>query len=174
MLNRDRLVRVLLVLGGIVAGFATIVPWLFGWVVILAGGGAEYHGIQNTGRPTSQQLLKFSEWQPGSDNLYPTHMARLPPESAITEYRVGRAYGLLTKMVFYEAKYRLPDGTHQVAHAFGPEPLISHRKDVLYFSLIGGPILCVSFFVFAARYRRPSVPDNVFSNETPLNSDPTA
>ena len=169
MPNRSRLVRVLLVLVGIVAGFATIVPWLFGWLVILAAGGNEYHGIQDTGRPTSQHLLKFSDWIPGSGDLRPSHFRNLPTESVITEYRVGRAYGVLTKMVFYEAKYRLPDGSVRIDHAFGSEPLLSHRKGVLYGCLIGGPIFSYALFVLNYRLRSTSLRDEVHSTGMPSN-----
>ena len=161
MPNRDSLFRGLCILGATVAGVASIVPWLFGLIVIMATAGSEYHEIQNTGRPGSQCLLKFTDWRSGTGGLGPSHVFYLPPESVITEYRVGRAYGSLTKMVFYEAKYRLPDGSVRVAPADGPEPLLSHREDVLLGWLVGGPIASCAFFVLYFRLRHTSLRENV-------------
>ena len=166
MPNRRALFRAICILGGTAASIVSIVPWLFGLMVIIAAGGSEYHEIQNTGRPISQHLLKFTDWRSGGGELRPSHVLNLPTESVITEYRVGRAYGTLTKMVFYEAKYRLPDGSVRVAPADGPEPLLSHREDVLYGCLIGGPIVSCAFFVLYFRLRRTSLREDVHPTGT--------
>ena len=139
---------------GLAAGFGTIVPWLGGWAVILAAAGGEYHGIHETGRPTSQRLLHFGGWINGAGNLSRSHIVHIPEDGEIVEHRVGKVYGAITKLVFYEAKYRFRDGSTRIAPADGPEPLVSHRQDVLWALFILGPLLAVAFFVAFNRLGR--------------------
>ena len=134
-------------------------PWLLGWAVILASGGAEYHAIRETGLPSSVDLLAWSNWKSGTSELRRSHILHdLDPNAKIIEYRTGSAVGYCTQFIFYQAKYELPDGAIRVAHADGPRSLISHRTLVVVSSLVICLSIAIVLFIIAARLRRSEFP----------------
>ncbi len=138
----------------VIASVATpVLAWFLGWVVILGAGGGEYHAIHDSDQPASYKLLTFGAWQTGGGPCSLSHIQTLPRDTEIIEHRVGNASGIITKMVYYEAKYQMPDGTVRVTHASGPIPLISHRKDTLIFCILGPALFAASLF-FASSHMK--------------------
>ena len=159
---RVRLLRntlsVLCVIVGIASLFAAVVPWAAGWVSIIASSGREQSEIRKNGLPTCMHLLAWTDWQDGSGDLHnSTLLENLPAESRIIAHRTGSANdGILSEFTFYQAKYKLPDGSIRVAHADGPKPLISHRQPAVAGIAIGCVVLAIVLLFSAAHLTRRS------------------
>ncbi len=160
-----RVFRLASIILGVAVLLASVVPWAVGWVIIVVSSGGEYHGIHQNDRPKSYHLLKFESWHQGDDGLQPSHILGLPDNYRIKEHRTGRAYGLITQMVYYEAQYQTPDGELRVTHATGVEPLISHRNEALAAGFVLCPIAATILFIVASRLKpvstAPSTEDSV-------------
>ena len=149
-----RFLRVVSIIVGTTTLLASFAPWLCGWIIIIACSGAEYHGIKQNDQPRCYRFLKFQPWVDGDEGVRRSHILMLPDNHQITEHRIGTARGLVTKVVYYEAKYQMPDGQVRITHASGREELISHRKE----SVVAGFVLCplfASIMFFAASKLKP-------------------
>lgn len=120
--------------------------------MLLAAGSGEYRAIQDTGLPACVEVLEWSDWVQGSGGLKPSHIRdNIDPKAEIVAYRIASKSAIATEYTFYQARYRLPDGSFRVDHADGPRPLIDQNWTILYASLgIGFP---AAFLLFIAANR---------------------
>lgn len=116
------------ILGGIALLFVGPAMFICGYGMILFATYPEILAIKATGLPASHASLNWSDWREGAGNLRASTLVNdIDENAAIVAHRVGTADGLSTRFTFYQAKYALPDGTIQIAHAEGPVRLISFR-----------------------------------------------
>ncbi len=144
--------RMWLKVTGTIFALVLPVPWILGNFMILAAGSGESVSVRNTGMVTTPDVLKWTEWLPGKgplvrmDDLYPN--ITIDDKAEIVEYRIGIDRKLFAQLTFYQAKYRLPDGTIQVGPANGPKSLISVDTPLaIGFSLIAGAISILCFWL---------------------------
>ena len=140
--------------------------WLLGWVIILMTSYGEYRGISQTDRPASYHLLTFGPWETGAGDCRPSEILQFPKDLTIIKHRVGHAYGMITQMVYYEAKYQMHDGTSCIAHATGPHSMISHRHGT--FILVAGfcTVIAITLFLTSPRTSQPAVVPCETTNST--------
>lgn len=128
------------------------VPWIFGNLMILAAGSGESVSVNSTGMVTAPDALKWSEWLPGKgplirrDGLYPN--IEIDDRAEVVEYRIGTDRKYFAQLTFYQARYRLPDGTIHVGPANGPKSLISVDTPLAFgFTLLAGAISILCFWL---------------------------
>lgn len=128
--------------------------WFAAEFVRLAAGSGEYRSIRDTGLPGCEKILIWSNWIKGSDGLTRGHIREdIPEDAEIMAYRIASKSAIATEYTFYQAKYRLTDGSVRIGHADGPKPLIDHNWTVLYAAIgIAVPIAFV-LLVIASRLR---------------------
>ena len=100
---------------------AAFAPLLLGTFLAIAVSANEYHGIENNDRPKSYASLKFGPWQTGHGQLQQSHIVNLPPGCLIMRYRIGSDTNLLCVFTYYEAEYRLPDGSTRITRKWAHE-----------------------------------------------------
>ena len=133
---------------------AAFAPLLFGTFFAMAVSGSEYHEIQTNDRPKAYSSLKFDSWQTGQGQLQPSSIVNLPPDCLITRYRIGSDTNLLCAFTYYEAEYRLPDGSTRIAHAQGPMAMFTVRKAIVSGAFVLFPTFGIFLLVAAARIRK--------------------
>ena len=137
---------------------AAFAPLLLGTFLAIAVSANEYHGIENNDRPKSYASLKFGPWQTGHGQLQQSHIVNLPPGCLIMRYRIGSDTNLLCVFTYYEAEYRLPDGSTRITHASGPMSIFTARKPIVVGGFILFPTLGILLLVAAAKSTNQLVP----------------
>ena len=166
-----RFLRAISIIVGTVVLLGSFAPWVCGWMIIVGCSGNEYHGINQNDQPTSYRLLKFQPWTKGGEGLQPSHILALPDSHQIVEHRIGTAYGVITKMVYYEAKYRTPDDQVRITHATGAESLISHRKEAVIAGFILCPLVASLLFFVASRLKPEATTHSAADSALPRPSN---
>ena len=141
---------------------AAFAPLLLGTFLAMAVSGSEYREIEKHDRPKSYSSLEFGPWQTGQGHLQQSHIVNLPHGCLIMRYRIGSDTKLLCAFTYYEAEYRLPDGSTRITHASGPMSMFAARKPIMVGGFILFPTLGILLLVAAAKTCKPTgtMPDS--------------
>lgn len=130
---------------------APLAVWFLAWGDCMWGANCELQLIGRSDRTGAYTDLTFGPWQEGTGECSPSTYAPLPKGARITRNRVGYAYGILSRMNYYEAEYALPDGSTEINHAEGPLPLFTKRIGVIITISLASLLLAAGFFMLATR-----------------------
>jgi hypothetical protein len=165
-------VRTSAILLGILFLATPIVACILAWGACMAGANGELQLISRNDRSGCYKRLTFGPWREGAGDCSPSTYAPVPQGAAITRHRIGHAYHVLTQMNYYEAEYRLPDGTTQINHAQGPLPLFTYRRNTMIAVTVVGLLLAMGMFMVAKSVRPWGIaPDTAILADSVRRSD---
>lgn len=134
-----------------------LLPPALGNLMILAAGSGESRSVRYTGAVTCTDILRWSDWHNGAGSLCKSELyEQLDKDAQIVQYRVGTSRKYFALLTFYQARYRLPNGSIIAAHASGPLPLIGVDSWVAFPCSAFFGMIAVACFIAVGRCPSPS------------------
>jgi hypothetical protein len=107
--------------------------------------------------PELMSRLRYTSWQEPSSGIRPFVQSPKSFEGCeILRYRKGTRSRWLMRFTYYEAEYRMPDGSLVIGPAFGPLPYTMPNLFVLGPLIVGGLIMLVAGIAARPRKMRES------------------